>query len=418
MSGARGWGRVIRTLAVVGTGLIGTSVALAARRKEVTVYLSDIDEAAVRTAVVLGAGVPGPPPGPVDLAVIAVPPSRVASVVAQQQSRGLALSYTDVASVKARSEDEIRRRAPDPCTYIGGHPMAGRELSGPLAARAELFQDRAWVLTPSDLTSAETFQRATELISLCGAFPLAMPSTTHDDLVALTSHVPHLVASLMAARLHNGPAEATSLVGQGLRDVTRIAGGDSRLWGDIFGTNASAVARALTALHDDLTGILAALRDLAEPGSRRRAQSMRTLVDLLDRGISGLHEIRGTPQRHSAGTADVQVVIADRAGELSRLLEATADLGVGPEHVDLCAAPGAQSDLLVRFTVAEPTAGPLAARLGAAGWDTGRPEREPSEPEFTGPELTGPEFTGPEFTGPEFTGPELSEPEFARDLLP
>ncbi|NUP15499.1 MAG: prephenate dehydrogenase [Streptomyces sp.] len=288
----------IRTLAVVGTGLIGTSVALAASGHRVTVYLSDRDESALHAAAERGAGRPEPPPHPVDLAVLAVPPSQIAPVLAREQARGLARSYTDVASVKARPQREILATAPDPSSYVGGHPMAGRERSGPLAARAELFRDRPWVLTPTRFTTKHAFDRALGLIALCGGTPRVMRARAHDDAVALTSHAPHLLASLMAARLRDGPVPAARLAGQGLRDVTRIARGDSRLWGDIVESNAQAVADVLTRLQEELAGVLAALYDLAEPeggvggpGPETRGKSRHTLVDLLERGIAGVGEL-------------------------------------------------------------------------------------------------------------------------------
>ncbi|MEU2587871.1 prephenate dehydrogenase [Streptomyces avermitilis] len=291
----------LRTLAVVGTGLIGTSVALAASRRGVTVHLLDRDESAARTAAALGAGLPGPPPHPVDLAVIAVPPSAAAPVLAEAQARRLALSYTDVASVKAPAQREILAGVPDPRRYIGGHPLAGRERSGPLAARADLFRGRAWVLTPTRLTSKTAFDRALDLIALCGAEPRVMRARTHDDAVALTSHAPHLVASLMAARLSEGPPEAAHLAGQGLRDVTRIARGDSCLWSDIVESNAAAVADILTQIQEDLDAVLAALKDLAEPdlirGPEATAKSRNILVDLLERGITGVEELDAGPGR-------------------------------------------------------------------------------------------------------------------------
>ena len=256
---------MLRTLAVVGTGLIGTSVALAASRHGVIVYLSDRDESAARTAAALGAGIVRAPAEPVDLAVLAVPPSHVGPVFAEQRSRGLALSYTDVASVKSGPEHAVFGTGDDPSCFVGGHPLAGRERSGPLAARADLFTERPWVLTPSEVTDRATFDRAVALVDLCGAVPLVMCSRAHDEAVALTSHVPHLVATLMAARLLDGPAETVSLAGQGLRDVTRIAGGDSALWSDIVMGNAQAVARVLKALREDLSGLLRALENLAEP---------------------------------------------------------------------------------------------------------------------------------------------------------
>ncbi|OKI00749.1 prephenate dehydrogenase [Streptomyces sp. CB02923] len=360
---------MIRTLAVVGTGLIGTSLALAAARRGVTVYLQDSDASAVRTAAALGAGIPGPPPEPVDLAVIAVPPSLVATVLAHHQTRGLACTYTDVASVKSEPERAVLAGAPDPTRYIGGHPLAGRERSGPLAARVDLFQDRVWVLTPSRLTSRTALDRALALIGLCGAVPLVMQSKAHDDAVALTSHVPHVVSSLMAARLRHGPPQAPRLAGQGLRDVTRIAGGDSRLWSDILQANAGAVAGVLTDLQSDLAELLTALNDLAGPAGRRSAQSLPTVVDLLDRGITGLDEMSAGHPGRPPRSASVRVRIADRPGELSRLLTATAELGVGPEDAEVRPGDGTHGDLAVRLSVPAAVTGPLLARVTAEGWD-------------------------------------------------
>ncbi|MEU7583193.1 prephenate dehydrogenase [Streptomyces sp. NPDC041068] len=369
----------MRTMAVVGTGLIGTSVALAASRRGVTVFLSDRDPAVARTAAALGAGRARAPAEPVDLAVIAVPPSDVGAVLGELQARGLARSYTDVASVKAEPERAALSRAPDPASYIGGHPLAGRERSGPLAARAELFQGRNWVLTPSRLTSDEAFNRALELVALCEAVPVVMRSQDHDAALAVTSHVPHLMASLMAARLREGPAELSRVAGQGLRDATRTAGGDSRLWGDIVRSNAEAIAGVLKDLHMDLSRLVPALDALARPGGGDRDHGMRTLVDLLDRGVSGVAGIPGTGHRAAPGDPRVRVALTDRPGELARLLADVAELGVVGEDAAVDAG-GAGGGLTVLFTVPPTVADRMAAELGAAGWDAvreraGRAER-------------------------------------------
>ncbi|MFK4071916.1 prephenate dehydrogenase [Streptomyces sp. NPDC029674] len=383
----------MRTMAVIGTGLIGTSVALAVSRRGVTVFLSDRDPAAARTAAALGAGLARTPAAPVDLAVLAVPPSQVGAVLAEAQERRLATCYTDVASVKAEPERAALSRAPDPDRYVGGHPLAGRERSGPLAARADLFQGRNWVLTPSPLTSDETFDRALELVALCGAVPVVMRSQDHDAAVAVTSHVPHLMASLMAARLREGPADLSRLAGQGLRDATRIAGGDSRLWGDILQANAPAIAGVLKDLHMDLSRLVPALDALATSGGQERDLGMRTLVDLLDRGISGLAEIPDARSRTSPEDPRVRVAVPGRPGELARLLAAVADLGVAADDArveEVGPVEGAGSVVearskdtrgeggadgpwfAVRFTVPPRTADRLVAVLSAGGWDVVR----------------------------------------------
>ncbi|MFF0724248.1 prephenate dehydrogenase [Streptomyces sp. NPDC004134] len=369
---------MIRSIAVVGTGLIGTSVALAAGRQGVTVYLSDSDATAARTAAALGAGLAEEPPGPVDLAVIAVPPSRVGTVLVDVQRSGLAQAYTDVGSVKAVPERAALNAAPQPARYVGGHPLAGRERSGPLAARGTLFEGRPWVLTPSRLTSPATLERGRRLAELCGAVPLVMASRAHDDAVALTSHVPHLLASLMAARLRDDPAGVSRLAGQGLRDVTRIAGGDSRLWADIIETNAAALAGVVRNVHADLTRLVPALDALAGHGAGDREEGLRTVVDLLDRGIAGLGAIPGARPEPPGHTPALRVAVPGRPGELGRFLGAVAGLGVDTESASVDTAAG--GGFTVRCRVHPSDVCRIAAKLKADGWDA---ETEGGDAELT-----------------------------------
>jgi prephenate dehydrogenase len=356
-------------MAVIGTGLIGTSVALAASSQGVSVFLADRNRSAARTAAALGAGVAQRPTEPVDLAVLAVPPNQVGTLLAQLQRSGLACCYTDVASVKAEPERMALTCAPNPSCYIGGHPLAGGERSGPLAARADLFRGRPWALTPSRLTSDAALERGLELVDLCGAVPVVMPSRAHDDAVALTSHVPHLVASLMAARLHASPTQISELVGPGLRDVTRIAGGDSGLWGDILRINAAAVVDVVKDLHADLSRLVSALDVLAERNCGKSTDAMRTITDVLDRGIAGLAEIPGARRVASAGAVRVRVGVAERPGELSRLLDAVADMGLAAADAAVDADEG--RGLTVQFAVPRDVAECMVAKLAADHWDVG-----------------------------------------------
>ncbi|MFF3325660.1 prephenate dehydrogenase [Streptomyces sp. NPDC002889] len=362
---------VIRAMAVIGTGLIGTSVALAASRQGVTVFLSDRNPVAARTAAALGAGRAEDPPEPVDLAVLAVPPSHIGAVLAELQKRELAHSYTDVASVKSGPERAALHHAPDPSRYIGGHPLAGRERSGPLAARADLFQGRPWALTPSPLTSDAALRHARELVALCGGVPVVTQCQVHDDAVALTSHVPHLVASLMAARLREVPEEVSRFAGQGLRDVTRIAAGDSLLWGDILQANAASIVGVVKDLHEDLARLVAALDALAEPDGAERVRGMRTVVDLLDRGIAGLAEIPNARRGTSVEDIPVRAAVADRPGELSRMLDALADFGVDADDVTVEDAAAGEIGFTVAFAVPARVADRVVAELMAEGWAAG-----------------------------------------------
>lgn len=378
----------MRTAAVIGTGLIGTSVALAMARRGVQVYLDDRDEANLKTAASLGAGESALPTEAVDLLVVAVPPGFVASTLADAQRRGLARAYTDVASVKAGPQRDAVGQGIDPASYIGGHPLAGRERSGPLMARADLFEGRPWVLTPTADTGRDALNRALELISLCGAVPVVMDAVDHDRAVALISHAPHLVSSLMAARLENASEDAARVAGTGVRDVTRIAAGDPVLWEEILTANAAAVADVLDEYAADLAGVIASLRSLAvnadaadsaadgsvtgsggfEPGG---TTASKQLVDLLRRGNAGQARIPGKHGAPRAAWGAVPVVISDAPGELARLFAAAGAAGVNIEDLRIEHSPG-KAVGLVTLQVAPEAADSLASRLIERGWTVQR----------------------------------------------
>lgn len=385
----------MRTAAVIGTGLIGTSVALALSRRGVRVFLEDRDEANLRTAASLGAGESGDPAEPVDLAIIAVPPGHVGATVADAQRRGLARAYTDVASVKAGPQRDAVAQGVDQTSYLGGHPLAGRERSGPLMARADLFEGRPWVLTPTAQTSRDVLNRALEVISLCGAVPVVMEAADHDRAVALISHAPHLVSALMAARLEHASEDAARITGTGVRDVTRIAAGDPELWEAILTSNAAAVADVLDDYAADLAEAISALRGLAkgehlgspeaggtaeaadaagaaEPAGRtkdfdRPELPRERLVDLLRRGNLGQARIPGKHGAPRAAWGSVPVVISDAPGELARLFAAAGAAGVNIEDLLIEHSPG-QAVGLVTLQVAPEAADGLAVRLAERGW--------------------------------------------------
>jgi prephenate dehydrogenase len=324
-------------VAVIGTGLIGTSIALALREHGSAVWLSDEDPAAARLAADLGAGepLPGTLPALADVAVIAVPPVAVAATLAAAQARGLARCYTDVASVKQLPVSQARARGCDMTSYVPGHPMAGREKSGPAAARADLFLGRTWALCPAPETSQAATDTVTALVRECGAVPLHAEAAAHDRWVALVSHAPHLVAAAMAARLEPAPATALDLAGQGLRDVTRIAAGDSGLWTQILSANAMPVAEVLAAVAADLAE---AARVLSLPGAGD--EDLKSLAALLEQGQAGAARI---PGKHGGAPREftaVQVVIPDQPGELARLFETCGQAGVNIEDVRIEHSPG------------------------------------------------------------------------------
>jgi prephenate dehydrogenase len=360
-------------VAVIGTGLIGTSIALALREHGATVWLADSDPAAARLAADLGAGEPMPARGTADIAVIAVPPAAVAATLAAAQARGggsmgLARYYTDVASVKQLPAAQARAAGCDLTCYVPGHPLAGREKHGPAAARADLFLGRTWALCPEPESSSRATETVTALVRACGAVPLLTDAAAHDRWVALISHAPHLVAAAMAARLETAPAQALDLVGQGLRDVTRIAAGDTALWTQILSANAAPVAEVLAAVAADLAE---AARTLIQEADGDEAEQSKSVAALLDRGQAGVARIPGKHGGAARQFAVIQVVIPDQPGALARLFQASGAAGVNIEDVRIEHSPGLPVGV-AELSVRPAEAGRLIDALQAGGWPVRR----------------------------------------------
>jgi len=376
---------------VIGTGLIGTSIALALREGGSSVWLADQDQAAARLAADLGAGEPlprrgraggggrgdpGGEGGEAEIAVIAVPPAAVAATLAAAQARDLARCYTDVASVKQLPVAQARERGCDLTSYVPGHPLAGREKHGPAAARADLFLGRTWALCPVPETTSEATEAVTSLVRACGAVPLRTDIAAHDRWVALISHAPHLVAAAMAARLEAAPAEALDLAGQGLRDVTRIAAGDTTLWTQILSANAAPVAGVLAEVASDLAEAARMLTQGAD------SEGSKSVAALLDRGQAGVARIPGKHGGAAKQFAVIQVVIPDQPGELARLFRATGDAGVNIEDVRIEHSPGLPVGV-AELSVRPAEAGTLLDALEAGGWPVRRQQHGPPHSLFS-----------------------------------
>lgn len=357
----------MRTALVIGTGLVGTSLALALSGRGVRVHLRDRDPEQVRTAAALGAGTQEPAEGRVDLAVVAVPPAYLAPMLVEEQRRDSARGYLDVGSVKGRPQRELASLGGDTIRYLGSHPMAGRERSGPLAATADLFEGRPWVLTPTRDTETEVLNLALELVALCRAVPVVMDADAHDRAVALVSHTPQLLSSMVAARLANAEETAVRLCGQGIRDVTRIAASDPGMWIDILSANPGPVAEVLAEVAADLEGTVRALRALESADDAKKGGGVAGIEDVLRRGNSGRERIPGKHGAAPAAYEMVAVLITDRPGELARIFADAGRAGVNIEDVRIEHATGQQAGR-VQLMV-EPNAAPILAReLRERGW--------------------------------------------------
>ena len=364
---------------IVGTGLLGTSLGLALRTAGVEVLLSDTSPTSLALARDMGAGTllgkDSPEP---QVVVVATPPDVTADVVVAQLSAHPSAVVTDVASVKERVVTEVRSRAGAQARrYVGSHPMAGRERSGAGAADCDLFAGRPWVVVGQDSDpQAELIIR--NLAVDVGATPVRMGAAEHDAAVAAVSHVPQLVASLVAARLEELGEGALALSGQGLRDVTRIAASDPRLWSAIIVGNAGPVVDLLRRISDDLaalvTGIEAAVCDPGSseymaPGAARVVApgAVGAVTDVMTRGNIGQARIPGkhggAPRRYT----EVQVLVPDAAGELGRLFSDVGSAGVNIEDFSLEHSAG-QSAGIALISVLPAAALRLEEALDAQGW--------------------------------------------------
>lgn len=343
---------------VIGTGLIGASIGQSLQRAGISVLLEDIDPSSVWTAAQVGAGVAAAESAASipAVVVVAVPPRHTAEVIAAACRRFPKATITDVASVKASVLDGARALGADMQRVVGGHPMAGREVTGALGARADLLDDRLWIITPTAETDDAHLAQVHRLVTACGAYAIEMTPEEHDRAVALVSHAPQLVSSILAGQLVDAKEEHVRVAGQGLRDMTRIAGSDPALWVDILSANAVPVAGVIESVIASLEDALARLR--AGEG----------IEAVLEGGNAGRLRV---PGKHGAAPTDydmVAVMVADRPGELARLFQAAADASVNLEDIRIEHVLGRPSGVIE--LAVQPQAGEtLRAALLAGGFD-------------------------------------------------
>jgi len=216
----------------------------------------------------------------------------------------------------------------------------------------------------------------TALARTCGAEPAEVSAAEHDRWVALVSHAPHVLSAAMAARLADASDGALSLAGQGLRDVTRIAAGDTGLWTQILAANAVPVADVLAAVAADLAAVAEALADTAQAagpgiGAGPGGPDLKVLAALLEQGGAGVARIPGKRGGPARAEAAVQVVIPDRPGELARLFQAAGEAGVNIEDIGIEHSPGLPVGV-AELTVHPEAVGRLTEALAANGWPVRR----------------------------------------------
>ncbi|HVB69946.1 MAG TPA: prephenate dehydrogenase/arogenate dehydrogenase family protein [Acidimicrobiales bacterium] len=309
---------------VVGLGLIGASIARALGEAGWDVTGADLDDTVTQNALASSVVVPGALDEDVTLVVVATPAGAVAAAARSvlESNVNPDLIVTDVAGVKSSIVAEV-----GDARFLGGHPMAGSEQRGLAGARADLFRGCTWVLTPTPSTSARAYSTLHGILRDIGATVVAIDAEDHDRLVALASHVPHLVAGALmneAARAAEEDAVLLQLAAGGFRDMTRVAAGDPTIWPDVLFENRSAVSKALESLEMRLGTLRRALdegeREVVETSLRTAAQSRRHLPG---RALS------------ADNLAYLRVVVSDQPGQLSAVTTAASEMSVNIYDIEI-----------------------------------------------------------------------------------
>ena len=352
-----GVGRPAPRAALVGAGLIGSSIGLALRARGWFVTGRDNDDEVAAEALRIGAlDAVGEDPL-ADITFVATPVGATAGEVKRVLSQpGLkpGAVVTDVGGVKAAVVAQVG----DP-HFVGGHPMAGSEQVGVAGADAELFLGATWVLTPAVDTDPGAFAAVQAVLSSLGAEVLSLSPEQHDALVAVVSHVPHLTAATLmnlADRRSEQHAALLRLAAGGFRDMTRVAAGAPAIWPDVCADNAEAIVSTLDALVAELS----AVRDLVAAADR---PGLLGTLDSAARARRNLPVRAVRPER----LAELRVPIPDRPGVLAEITTTAGDMGVNISDIEIAHSAEGQRGVLVVVVDAEAAAG-FAAALGDRGY--------------------------------------------------
>ena len=318
---------------VVGAGLIGTSIALGLASRGASVELHDEDQNALDLAKDLLA--PHVKVGVPDLVIVATPPKTIVNVLKREFGNNPQATFIDVGSVKNNLVLEVETLTELAARFVGSHPMAGREVAGPSSAQADLFQGRAWILTPTSVTEESSIDLAKEVVEALGATAYIMSAPAHDSLLARISHLPQITSTALAGAIEQ-IGDNLNLSGQGLRDMTRIANSDGELWSEILLENQNEVLKAISEYQDIITDLKDALESRDESA----------LKNLFINGNKGRAKVSGKHGSKPRNYSHLLIVIKDEPGALSQLFEQCAAINANIEDLSIEHSPGQLTGLI------------------------------------------------------------------------
>ena len=354
-------GKAFSSIRIIGSGLIGTSIGLALAARGVQVEMLDLDQKAQKLAQdLIASEISGAP----EVILFAIPASALAESFEDQFKLNPESKFIDIASVKTKPQVEVSRIKGGASRFLATHPMAGREVGGAASARADLFEGRTWIYCPTFADGAQVDSDVLEtglwLINSLGATPISMSASRHDSAVALVSHLPQIVASLLAAQLKGAKGEDLDLAGAGLRDTTRIAASDPELWQEIISSNAQEILPLLINLQNDLGSLIQSLDDPVKVGS------------FIAAGNEGRSKIPGKHGGKAREYTQLPVVIEDKPGQLAALFDECAKASVNVEDLTIEHSPG-QFTGLITLALSASDASILQKHLEESGWNVHAP---------------------------------------------
>ena len=344
---------MVRSVRIVGAGLIGTSIGLALAAKNVPVEMVDVDSRNQGLAQDLTGAVSISDP---ELIILATPLRALSQVINEQYALNPNSTFMDVCSVKVEPLEKVKASKLPLRQFVGTHPMAGREVGGAESARADLFLSRSWIVTPDSQTEPAATAKVKALIQLLGASCVELDAGSHDAAVARVSHLPQIAATLLAGSLHGVAPAWLDLAGAGLRDTTRIAASDENLWKEIINSNSKEIKGLLTTLHNELGAMIDAVDDEEK------------IAAIMRKGRDGRNLIPGKHGGKAREYTYVPIVIDDKPGQLGAIFNECAAMSVNVEDLAIEHSPG-QLNALITLALSADDAVKLSNHLSSIGWN-------------------------------------------------
>ena len=337
---------------IVGSGLIGTSIGLALVQRGVAVTMVDTDKRAEVLAQDLVKSSTTEVP---DLILIATPINAVKRALESEKSTAVKWGFMDISSVKVKVKVDVQTVGIPTATFLPTHPMAGREIGGAESARADLFIARPWIMDSTGV-NADLVRAGRELIELLGAHLVEMESGEHDQAVALVSHLPQIISSLLAQQLNGSPTSWLDLSGSGLRDTVRIAGSHPELWKEIIAANNKAIKPLLSKFISDAQDLLSLLDD------------EKAISAFIASGNEGKAQIPGKHGGKNREYSYLPIVIDDKPGQLAALFDECAIAKVNVEDLSIEHSPG-QLTGLITLALSKEDSDTLTTHLREKKWN-------------------------------------------------